>query len=187
MEIDETMLPEENWEEEDQLDLEDSKPITMLDSWCVRWRVRTHSACPGAPASAPCARRTAAASAQARATRCSDGPRLPLLPHPAHTLHPRRTVIGAYFDEKGLVRQQLDSFDQFISNTVTEVVEDTPVMNLKPVPQYGPGSVNSEVRRCGGRRWQAAARRVAQLMHRSAPPCRGAGWCATQQGRLTRH
>ncbi|KAJ1350335.1 DNA-directed RNA polymerase II subunit RPB2 [Parelaphostrongylus tenuis] len=26
------------------------------------------------------------------------------------------TVISAYFDEKGLVRQQLDSFDEFIQN-----------------------------------------------------------------------
>ena len=58
-------------------------------------------------------------------------------------------VIKAYFDEKGLVRQQLDSFDQFITNTVTEVVEETPVINLKPVPQYGPGATNSEVRRRG--------------------------------------
>ena len=58
-----------------------------------------------------------------------------------------RVVIKAYFDEKGLVRQQLDSFDQFITNTVTEVVEDTPTIHLKPVPQYGPGAANSEVRR----------------------------------------
>jgi DNA-directed RNA polymerase II subunit RPB2 len=28
------------------------------------------------------------------------------------------TVISAYFEEKGLVRQQLDSFDEFIQNTM---------------------------------------------------------------------
>ena len=29
-------------------------------------------------------------------------------------------VISAYFEEKGLVRQQLDSFDEFIQNTMQE-------------------------------------------------------------------
>ena len=62
-----------------------------------------------------------------------------------------RVVIQAYFDEKGLVRQQLDSFDQFITNTTTEVIEDTPVMNLRPQPQYGPGVTPSEVRGVWGR------------------------------------
>ena len=27
-------------------------------------------------------------------------------------------VIDRYFDEKGLVRQQIDSFDEFITNTI---------------------------------------------------------------------
>ena len=34
------------------------------------------------------------------------------------------TVITAYFSEKGLVRQQLDSFDEFIQNTMQELVDD---------------------------------------------------------------
>lgn len=55
------------------------------------------------------------------------------------------TVIKAYFDEKGLVRQQLDSFDQFITNTVTEVVEDTSAISLRPQEQYGPGAAAGEV------------------------------------------
>ena len=33
-------------------------------------------------------------------------------------------VISAYFEEKGLVRQQLDSFDSFVNNTIQEIVED---------------------------------------------------------------
>lgn len=46
-----------------------------------------------------------------------------LLPHqllPPHVLLccPRRTVISAYFDEKGLVRQQLDSFNDFINTSL---------------------------------------------------------------------
>lgn len=32
------------------------------------------------------------------------------------------SVITSYFDEKGLVRQQLDSFDEFIQNTMQEIV-----------------------------------------------------------------
>jgi DNA-directed RNA polymerase beta subunit len=55
-------------------------------------------------------------------------------------------VIQSYFDEKGLVRQQLDSFDQFITNTILEVVEDTQVLAIKPTPQYGTVSTTSEVR-----------------------------------------
>ncbi|KAI8810736.1 DNA-directed RNA polymerase II subunit RPB2 [Cladochytrium replicatum] len=35
------------------------------------------------------------------------------------------TVISAFFDLKGLVRQQLDSFDEFIENTMQEVVDET--------------------------------------------------------------
>ena len=31
-------------------------------------------------------------------------------------------VIKAFFEEKGLVRQQLDSFNEFMSNTVQELV-----------------------------------------------------------------
>ena len=41
-------------------------------------------------------------------------------------------VITAYFAEKGLVRQQLDSFDQFIENTMQEVVEESLPIDLYP-------------------------------------------------------
>ncbi|OKL58442.1 DNA-directed RNA polymerase II subunit RPB2 [Talaromyces atroroseus] len=34
------------------------------------------------------------------------------------------TVISSYFDTKGLVSQQLDSFDEFISSTMQELVEE---------------------------------------------------------------
>ena len=34
-------------------------------------------------------------------------------------------MINDYFQEKGLVRQQLDSFDEFINNTIQEIVSDT--------------------------------------------------------------
>ena len=34
------------------------------------------------------------------------------------------TVISSFFDTKGLVSQQLDSFDEFISSTMQELVEE---------------------------------------------------------------
>ncbi|KAE9546268.1 hypothetical protein FO519_010519, partial [Halicephalobus sp. NKZ332] len=40
-------------------------------------------------------------------------------------------VISAYFDEKGLVRQQLDSFDEFVQTIVQKIVEDTPLIELQ--------------------------------------------------------
>lgn len=47
-------------------------------------------------------------------------------------------VISAYFDEKGLVRQQLDSFDEFIQMIVQRIVEDSPPVELQTEAQnYG--------------------------------------------------
>lgn len=40
-------------------------------------------------------------------------------------------VISSYFDEKGLVRQQLDSFDEFIQMSVQRIVEDSPEIDLQ--------------------------------------------------------
>ena len=34
------------------------------------------------------------------------------------------TVISSFFDTKGLVSQQLDSFDEFVSSTMQELVEE---------------------------------------------------------------
>lgn len=48
----------------------------------------------------------------------------------------RCTLISSYFDEKGLVRQQLDSFDEFIQMSVQRIVEDTPPIELQAESQY---------------------------------------------------
>lgn len=40
-------------------------------------------------------------------------------------------VISSYFDEKGLVRQQLDSFDEFIQMSVQRIVEDSALIELQ--------------------------------------------------------
>ncbi|KAL9669592.1 hypothetical protein QQ045_007139 [Rhodiola kirilowii] len=48
-------------------------------------------------------------------------------------------VISAYFEDKGLVRQQLDSFDEFIQNTMQEIVEESADIEIKPESQHNPG------------------------------------------------
>lgn len=45
-------------------------------------------------------------------------------------------VISSYFDEKGLVRQQLDSFDEFIQMKVQRIVEDSPTIELQAEAQH---------------------------------------------------
>ncbi|XP_037958315.1 DNA-directed RNA polymerase II subunit RPB2-like [Teleopsis dalmanni] len=45
-------------------------------------------------------------------------------------------VINAYFDEKGLVRQQLDSFDEFIQTSVQQIVEQSPSIEIQPEAQH---------------------------------------------------
>ena len=47
-------------------------------------------------------------------------------------------VISAYFEEKGLVRQQLDSFDEFIMNTMQEIVDECAELHLIPNIQHNP-------------------------------------------------
>jgi DNA-directed RNA polymerase II subunit RPB2 len=42
----------------------------------------------------------------------------------------------AYFEEKGLVRQQLDSFDEFIQNTMQELVDDSSDIRVSPELQH---------------------------------------------------
>jgi len=49
------------------------------------------------------------------------------------------TVIQAYFEDKGLVRQQLDSFNEFINSTMQEIVDDHPALELRPESQHIPG------------------------------------------------
>nr|GMC70456.1 DNA-directed RNA polymerase II subunit RPB2-like [Ipomoea batatas] len=48
-------------------------------------------------------------------------------------------VISAYFEEKGLVRQQLDSFDEFIQNTMQEIVDEASYIEIRPEAQHNPG------------------------------------------------
>ncbi|XP_023931893.1 DNA-directed RNA polymerase II subunit RPB2-like [Lingula anatina] len=55
-------------------------------------------------------------------------------------------VISSYFDEKGLVRQQLDSFDEFIQMSVQRIVEDSPQIDLQAEAQHTSGVVETPPR-----------------------------------------
>ena len=48
-------------------------------------------------------------------------------------------VINAYFERRGLVKQQLDSYDQFILNSIQEMVDDQGQLVITPENQYIPG------------------------------------------------
>jgi DNA-directed RNA polymerase II subunit RPB2 len=57
------------------------------------------------------------------------------------------TVISSFFDEKGLVRQQLDSFDEFIQNTMQELIDESSELVLDQNAQYtGLAEENEAVR-----------------------------------------
>ncbi|KDD76893.1 domain 6 of RNA polymerase Rpb2 [Helicosporidium sp. ATCC 50920] len=48
-------------------------------------------------------------------------------------------VISAYFEEKGLVRQQLDSFNDFINTSLQEIVDENNSIVITPRNQHNPG------------------------------------------------
>lgn len=48
-------------------------------------------------------------------------------------------VIDKYFSEKGLVRQQLDSFDEFMMRTIQELIDDSGEIKVAPEDQFVPG------------------------------------------------
>ena len=50
-------------------------------------------------------------------------------------------VISAFFDEKGLVRQQLDSFNEFICSNMQEIVDEYGTFVVKPEAQHDPRCV----------------------------------------------
>ena len=48
-------------------------------------------------------------------------------------------VIDSYFADKGLVRQQIDSFNEFIDVTIQEIVDDTGMFSIEAANQFGIG------------------------------------------------
>lgn len=47
------------------------------------------------------------------------------------------TVIDAHFDQMGLVRQQLDSFNEFITNTMQEIIDEDNTVTVQSIPSAG--------------------------------------------------
>lgn len=45
-------------------------------------------------------------------------------------------VINSFFESKGLVRQQLDSFDEFVQNTMQEIVDENKDLILDQADQH---------------------------------------------------
>mmetsp|Transcript_26160 Transcript_26160/g.85938 ORF Transcript_26160/g.85938 Transcript_26160/m.85938 type:complete len:1224 (+) Transcript_26160:40-3711(+) len=56
-------------------------------------------------------------------------------------------VISSYFEQKGLVRQQLDSFDEFMENTMQEIVDEAGDIVVESQNQYMPGQEGFTKRR----------------------------------------
>lgn len=56
------------------------------------------------------------------------------------------SVITKFFDEKGLVSQQIDSFDEFVNNTIQEIVSDSGEIAVTPANQYVHGQDIQQVR-----------------------------------------
>ncbi|CAK9780832.1 beta and beta-prime subunits of DNA dependent RNA-polymerase [Cutaneotrichosporon oleaginosum] len=55
-------------------------------------------------------------------------------------------VINSFFDEKGLVRQQLESFNEFVENTMQELVDESSKLTLDQHTQHT-GVAGDETRR----------------------------------------
>ncbi len=55
------------------------------------------------------------------------------------------TVIDAYFRKKGLINQQTDSFDEFIENTMQEIIDTNGKINIIPENQYNSKNDSNEV------------------------------------------
>ncbi|RZC47461.1 hypothetical protein C5167_040407 [Papaver somniferum] len=53
-------------------------------------------------------------------------------------------VVNAYFEEMGLVRQQLDSFDEFIQTTMQEIVSETPDIEIRSESQHNPSRLQQQ-------------------------------------------
>lgn len=49
------------------------------------------------------------------------------------------TVVSAYFKEKSLVRHQLDSFNEFIHNTMQDIVKEYANIEIRRESQHNPG------------------------------------------------
>ena len=54
-------------------------------------------------------------------------------------------VIAAFFQENGLVSQQINSFDYFLTNGIQDTVEEVGRITYKPERQYKPAEKSSGI------------------------------------------
>jgi DNA-directed RNA polymerase II subunit RPB2 len=47
------------------------------------------------------------------------------------------SIVSSFFEQKGLVRQQLDSFDQFVKTKMQEVIDESPAIIVQSTPTAG--------------------------------------------------
>jgi DNA-directed RNA polymerase II subunit RPB2 len=58
-------------------------------------------------------------------------------------------IITSFFEENGLVQQQLSSFDEFVNNTIQELVEENKSLTLEQSDQHTGLEGDISVRRTG--------------------------------------
>lgn len=58
-------------------------------------------------------------------------------------------VISSYFEQKGLVRQQLDSFDQFVKVKMQEVIDENSQLIVQSTPTAGSSAVKKMILKFG--------------------------------------
>lgn len=78
-------------------------------------------------------------------------------------------VITAFFDEKGLVRQQLDSFNEFVSNTMQEIIDEQSKVVMFTTSQHTGAADDRPVRihpPSEGMPWTRSDSRPAQVHRR---------------------
>lgn len=56
-------------------------------------------------------------------------------------------VVSAYFEEKGLVRQQLSSFNDFLDSTIHDIVDEQPPIEVESSNTYKPSTAEDFQRR----------------------------------------
>ncbi|ELA46495.1 hypothetical protein VCUG_02039 [Vavraia culicis subsp. floridensis] len=59
------------------------------------------------------------------------------------------TAISSHFDQYGLVRQQLDSFDEFIETTMQEIIDENNTLIVQSIPSAGKESVQKIILKFG--------------------------------------
>lgn len=76
-------------------------------------------------------------------------------------------IITAFFGEKGLVRQQLDSYDEFVQNTMQEIVDENASLLLQTNSQHSGGENDVTVKYTKEReRWRERERYRDRVYHK---------------------